>query len=80
MFRTGLLSTIRSLVLYTQQQIFVLQVMLTEICSILMLLAESQHNLCDKYLLLCIQYWTPDDGQETGSQHVEFYSEINLRN
>jgi len=29
MFRTGLLSIIRSLVLYTQQQVFVIQVMLT---------------------------------------------------
>jgi len=29
MFRTGLLSIIRSLVLYTQQQLFVIHVMLT---------------------------------------------------
>jgi len=35
MFRTGILSIIR-----------------------------SQHNLYDIYLLLCIQYWTPDDGQK----------------
>jgi hypothetical protein len=27
------------------------------------LLADSQHNLYGIYLLLCIQYWTPDDGQ-----------------
>jgi len=27
------------------------------------LLAGSQHNLYDIYLLLCIQYQTPDDGQ-----------------
>jgi len=26
------------------------------------------------YLLLCIQYWTPDDGQKTCPKHVEFYS------
>jgi len=29
MFRTGLLSIIRSLVLYTQRKVFVMQVMLT---------------------------------------------------
>jgi len=29
MFRTGLLSIIRSLVLYTQQQVYIIQVMLT---------------------------------------------------
>jgi hypothetical protein len=29
MFRTGFLSVIRSLVLYTQQQVYVIQVMLT---------------------------------------------------
>ena len=38
------------------------------------LLASSQHNLYDMYLLLCIQYWTPDDGQKTCPKHVEFYS------
>jgi hypothetical protein len=48
------------------------------------LLADSQHTLYDIrhmiYLLLCIQYWTPDDGQKTCPKHVEFYSKINLRN
>ena len=58
MFRTSLLSTVSSLVLHTQQQ-----VTLTELCSILISLAVSQHNLYDKYLLMCIQYQTPDDGQ-----------------
>jgi len=42
MFWTGLLSNIMSLVLHTQ--------------SISISLADSQHNLYDKYLLLCIQY------------------------
>jgi len=28
----------------------------------------------DIYLLLCIQYWTPDDVQKTCPKHVEFYS------
>jgi len=35
------------------------------------LLASSQHNL---YVLLCVQCWTPDDGQRICSKHVEFYS------
>ena len=61
MFRTGFLSIIRSLVLYTQQQVYVIQVLLTQ-------------NLYDIYLLLCIQYQTPDDGQKTCPKHVEFYS------
>jgi len=34
-----------------------------ELSSILILLADSQHNLYDKYLLQCIQHETPDDGQ-----------------
>jgi len=50
MFQTVFLSIIRSLVLYIQQ------------------------NLYDIYLLLCIQYKTPDDGQKTCPKHVEFYS------
>jgi len=39
------------------------------------LLASSQHNLYDIYLLLCVQCYTPDDGQKTCPKHVEFYSE-----
>jgi len=38
------------------------------------LLASSQHNLRDIYLLLCVQFWTPDDGQRNCPKHVEFYS------
>jgi len=34
-------------------------------------LASSQHNL---YVLLCVQCWTPDDGQRNWAKHVEFYS------
>ena len=30
--------------------------------------------LYDIYLLLCIQYWTPVEGQKTCPKHVEFYS------
>jgi hypothetical protein len=38
------------------------------------LLASSQHNMYDIHLLLCIQYYIPDDGQKTCPKHVEFYS------
>jgi len=37
------------------------------------LLAISQHNLYDIYLLLCVQYYAPDDGQRNCPKHVEFY-------
>ena len=42
--------------------------------NILIPLASSQHNLYDIYLLLCVQCWTPDDGQRNCPKHVEFYS------
>ena len=47
MFRTDSLSIIRSLALYTQQEVYVMQVMLTAVSgfSILITLASSQHNL-----------------------------------
>ena len=38
------------------------------------LLAGSQHNLYDIYLLLHVQYYTPDDGQKTCPKHAESYS------
>ena len=71
MFWTFSLSIIRSLALYTQQQAYVIQVMLT--ASILIQLASSQQNLYDIYPLLCVQCQTPDDGQKTCPKHVEFY-------
>jgi hypothetical protein len=46
-FRTGFLSIIRSLILYTQQY---------NTGYVDRLSASSQHNLYDIYLLLCIQY------------------------
>ena len=61
MFRTVPLSIIRSISLYTQQYI---QVMLTAARS-------CQHNL---YVLLCVQWKTPDDGQRNCPKHVEFHS------
>ena len=29
---------------------------------------------CDIYILLCVQYWTLDDGQRNCPKHVAFYS------
>jgi hypothetical protein len=43
-------------------------------CSSLIPLASSQHSLYDIYLLLCVQYLTPEDGQKTCPKHAEFYS------
>ena len=37
-------------------------------------LASVQHNLYDINLLLCVQCYTPDDGQRNCPKHVEFYS------
>jgi hypothetical protein len=31
-------------------------------------------KLYDKYLLLCVQWKSPDDGQRNFPKHVEFYS------
>jgi len=42
--------------------------------KILIPLANSQHNLYDIYLFLCVQRWTPDDGQRNCPKYVEFYS------
>jgi len=38
------------------------------------LVASRQHNLYDINLLLCVQRYTPDDGQRYCSKHVESYS------
>jgi len=38
------------------------------------LLASSQHKMYDIYLMLCVQCWTPDDGQRNCPKHVDFYS------
>jgi hypothetical protein len=43
------------------------------------LLAESGWNqLNDIYPVLCIQYWTPDDGRRNCPKHVELYSKNKL--
>jgi hypothetical protein len=43
-------------------------------CTQVMPTASSRYNLYDIYLLLCVQCWTPDDGQRNCPKHVEFYS------
>ena len=75
MFRTVPLPIIRSLVLCTQQQVYVIHVMLTA--------CQRDHpdsarklsaNQYDIYLLLCVLCWTPDDGQRNCPTHVDFSS------
>jgi len=61
MFRTDLLPIIRGLLLYTQQYVFFHTgfadcLLARSGFSILISLADSQFNLYDIYLLLCIQY------------------------
>jgi len=43
-------------------------------------LVSIQRNLFDLYLLLCIQYLTPDDGQRYCPKHVESYSKNKFEN
>jgi len=64
MFWTDPLSTIRSFPLYTQQWYMSYR------------FADSLQrvNLYDIYLLLCVQWKAPDDGQRNCPKHVEFYS------
>ena len=38
--------------------------------------ASSQQYLFDKYLLLCVQSLTPDDGRKDRPKHVEYHSKI----
>ena len=79
MFRTVSLPIIRSLALYTaicMCHTGYADCLLAKSgwSSILILLADSQHNLHDTYLLLCVQWQTVDDGQRNCPKHVEFYS------
>jgi len=45
-----------------------------ELSSILIPLANSQHYMYGIHLLLCVQCWTPDDGERNCPKHVAFYS------
>jgi hypothetical protein len=69
MFRTGFLSIIRSLASNVCSAISICH---TDYADLL--LASSQHNVYDIYLLLCLQCWTPDDGQRKCPKYVEFLS------
>jgi hypothetical protein len=60
MFRIGFLSIIRSIVLYTQQQVYVIQVLLT-----------AYYRAQDG---TCVQYYTPDYRKRTCPKYVELYS------
>jgi hypothetical protein len=44
------------------------------------LLASSQNNLYDVYLMLCVQCWTPDDGERNCPEHIEFYRKNKFEN
>jgi hypothetical protein len=72
MFRTVPPSIIRSPRLYTQHQVYVIQVSWP-------LSNKQSTNLYDIYLMLYVQYLTPDDGRRYRPKHVEWYS-VNSRN
>jgi len=77
MFRTVFPSIIRSSRLYTQQQIYVIQVswLLVSGPEFHLLPASKQStNLYDIYLMLYVQPWAPDDGRKDRPKHVEWYS------
>jgi hypothetical protein len=62
MFRTVSPSIIRSLRLYIQHHTI----------QVMWLLASKQpHNLCDIYLMLYVQSYTPDDGWKDRPKYVE---------
>jgi len=68
MFRTVPLSINRSFLLYTYQWC-----MLYRFADSLRA-RELSANLYTIYLLLCVQWKTPDDGQRNCPKHIEFYS------
>jgi len=74
-FRTVFPSIIRSSRLYTQHQVYVIQVsgLLASGHEMKFHLVQST-NLYDIYLMLYVQSWTPDDGRKDRPKHVEWYS------
>jgi len=86
MFRTVPLSIIRSFIFTVHTAMaYVIQVMRIACeqdqygtSSLPILLASCQQNMYDIYLLLCVQWKTPDDGQRNCLKHVEIYSENKL--
>ena len=71
MFRKVFPSIIRSSRLYTQHQVYVIQVSWQPA-------SKQSTNLYDIHMMLCVQSWTPDDGRKDRPKHVEWYS-INLK-
>jgi len=81
MFRPVFPSIIRSSRLYTQHQVYVTQVSWLlasghemELSFHLVPVSKHSTNLYDIYLMLCVQFWTPDDGRKDRPKHVEWYS------
>jgi hypothetical protein len=78
MFRTFFPSIIRSSRLYTQNRVYVIQVIFLLVSGhkIFHLVPASKQstNLYDIYKMLCLQSRTPDDGRKDRPKHVEWYS------
>ena len=69
MFRTVFPSIVRSLRLYIQHQVYVIQV-------VWLIASKQPHNLYDIHLKLYVQPKTPDDGRKDRPKHVECCSKI----
>jgi len=77
MFRTVSLSFIRSFSLHTQQWyvIYVCWQLASRIRTELQFRPDPARKLsANLYVLLCVQWKTPDDGQRNYPKHVEFHS------
>jgi len=73
-------SNIRSSRLYTQHQVYVIQVSLLlasghEMERKFHLLPSNKqsNNFYDIYMMLCVLSWTPDDGRKDHPKHVQRY-------
>ena len=70
----GLLA-VRNLSLYTQQWYMSYRLQLQLVSRIRTECPDPAHKLsANLYVLLCVQWKTPDDGQRNCLKHVEFYS------
>jgi len=75
MFRTVPLSIIRSFSLYTQQWYMSYRLQLQLASRIRTERPDPARKLsANLYVLLCVQWKTPDDGQGNCPKHAEFYS------
>ena len=85
MFRTVLPSIIKSPRLYTQHQVYVIQVSWLLASGHGMELihplpdSKQSTNLYDIHLMLYVQSWTPDDVRKDRPKHVEWHS-VNSKN